>query len=235
MNGQTLAPGYRYEADQLDEAAWNRTLELFEDANVYQTWAYDEARCGRKNISQLIVKRQGEVVAAAQARIVKIPGIRAGIAYVRWGPMWRRRNTEAEPEVLRQALRAVRAEYARRRGLVLRLYPILFRESSHGEAAIMEEEGFSRVENERTDRTLVLDIRRPMEELRKGMRQHWRRYLKVAENSDLEVTEGSDDHLFAEFVSIYREMVGRKRFLEPNKIEDFRAINRGYQSLTRCG
>ena len=226
MKSQMLATGYHYETDGVDEAAWYGTLDLFADANIYQTWAYDEARCGRGNISQLILKRNDEVVAAAQARIVKVPLIGAGVAYIRWGPMWRRRNMEPEPEALRQALRALRAEYAQRRGLVLRLYPILFRECSRETASILEEEGFSAVSNERADRTLVLDIARPAEELRKGLRQHWRRYLKIAENSDLEVLEGSDDRTFGQFVTIYREMVGRKRFLEPNNIEDFRTIQR---------
>lgn len=222
-----LAAGYLPEADTVDEATWYRILGQFEDANIYQTWAYDEVRCGRKNISHVLLKKDGRIVAAAQSRILKVPLLKAGIAYVRWGPLWRRHDEEASPETFRQAIRALRNEYACRRGLVLRLYPVLFRESSSGDfTSILAEEGFSCVPEEKPDRTLVLDLSRPIEELRKGLRPHWHRYLKVAERNGLEIVEGSDDTLFDGFLRIYREMVGRKRFIEPNDINDFKAMQR---------
>ncbi|MFI5073287.1 MAG: hypothetical protein ACHP8A_20675, partial [Terriglobales bacterium] len=84
-----LEEGYVSEVDSVDELNWDEVLGRFEDANIYQTWSYDESRFGRKNISHLLLKRGGEVVATAQARIVKLPFIKAGIAYVRWGPLFR--------------------------------------------------------------------------------------------------------------------------------------------------
>ena len=162
-------------------------------------------------------------MAVAQSRVVQLPLIRAGIAYVRWGPVWRRRNHPDDPEIFRQAIRALRNEYACRRGLVLRLYPALWQDGSSGFSSILSEEGFSSCKDS-PDRTLLLDLRRPLEELRKGLRPHWHRYLKVAEKNGLEIIEGSDDGLFRMFIKIYREMVGRKRFLEPNNIEEFRLI-----------
>jgi Acetyltransferase (GNAT) domain len=220
-----LAPGFVCEVDRMDEAAWCRVLEDFGDANIYQTWTYDEVRAGRKNISHLLLKKNGEVVAGAQARTVKLPFLQAGIAYVRWGPFWRRRGREADPEIFRQAIRALRNEYACRRGLVLRLFPALFRNNTEF-LSILDEEGFGQLNQERPDRTLLLDITRPLEELRAGLRQHWRRYLKVAERNNLEILEGTQDEFFEMFVGIYREMVSRKKFVEPNDIREFREIQR---------
>jgi lipid II:glycine glycyltransferase (peptidoglycan interpeptide bridge formation enzyme) len=218
-----LGPGYGVEIDAVDETAWHRILQEFNDANIYQTWPYDEVRAGRDNISHVVVKKEGETVAAAQARIVKLPLIGAGIAYVRWGPLWRRRSSEPDAASFRQAIRALRNEYACKRGLVLRLRPVLFREVSSDFASILAEEGFS-AGAETPDRTLRLDLTKTTEELRKGMRPHWRRYLKVAEKSDLEIVEGSADPLFEEFIGIYRELVGRKAFAEPNDIREFRSV-----------
>ena len=193
----------------MDEACWHQILEEFNDANIYQTWSYDEVRGGRDNISHVVLKKDGEVVAAAQARIVKLPLIGAGIAYVRWGPLWRRRSLEPDADLFRQAIRALRNEYACKRGLVLRLRPVLFREVSSDFASILAEEGYSAGDGA-PDRTLRLDLTKTAEELRKGMRPHWRRYLEVAEKSDLEIVEGSADALFEEFITIYRELVSRK-------------------------
>jgi hypothetical protein len=228
LNGlpvRELDPGYSVAVDRLDETSWCQIIGRFEDANIYQTWTYDEVRCGRSNISHLLLKRAGEVVAAAQSRIVKVPLVKAGIAYVRWGPLWRRTDETADPEIFRQAIRALRYEYCHKRGLVLRLYPVLFQESGSGFASILAEEGFGKSAG-RPDRTLVLDTGKPIEELRSGLRPHWRRYLKVAEKNGLEIIEGSDDALFESFVGIYKEMVGRKKFSEPNDIREFRMIQR---------
>ena len=218
-----LETAFSSEVDGLREEGWYDLLDQFDDANLYQTWAYEEVRCGRRNISHLILKQGNEVVAAAQARIAKLPLLGVGVAYVRWGPVWKRRGHAHDPEIFRQAIRALRNEYACRRGLVIRLYPFLFQDGTCNFASILEEEGFSAC-NDQPDRTLLLDLTRPLDELRKGLRPHWHRYLKVAEKNGMEIVETQDDGPFHGFIAMYREMVGRKRFLEPNNIEDFRLI-----------
>jgi peptidoglycan pentaglycine glycine transferase (the first glycine) len=218
-----LFPCYSSEVDTVDEPGWYRLLETFDDANIYQTWSYDEVRCGRENISHLLLKKNGEIVAAAQSRIAKLPLVKAGVAYIRWGPLWHRQDHEWNLDTFRQAIRALRNEYACKRGLVLRLRPALFSDTSSCFASILAEEGFSSSKG-RPERTLLLDVNQPLEGLRKGLRPHWHRYLKVAEKNGLEIVEGSDDNLFEAFVGIYREMVGRKRFIEPNDIREFRLI-----------
>lgn len=218
-----LDPGYSVDIDAVDETCWHQILEDFSDANIYQAWAYEEVRSGRNNISHVVLRKNGQAVAVAQARIVKVPLIGSGIAYVRWGPLWRRRSRKADVEVFRQAIRALRNEYACARRLVLRLRPVLFRELSSDFASMLAEEGYC-AGTEAPDRTLRLDLTKTIEELRNGMRPHWRRYLKVAEKSGLEIVEGSADGLFEEFIGIYRELVSRKAFAEPNDIREFRSI-----------
>src|SRR2546428_38139 len=121
-----LASGYTSEIDTVDEPIWTRTLQDFDDANIYQTWSYAAVTRGRQNTSHLLLKENGDIVAVAESRIAKLPLTDIGIAYVRWGPLWRRRNAEADAETFRQAIRGLCNEYAYRRGLVLRVYPIIF-------------------------------------------------------------------------------------------------------------
>jgi lipid II:glycine glycyltransferase (peptidoglycan interpeptide bridge formation enzyme) len=221
-----LRPEYVAEFDNITETAWCELLKQFNDASVYQTWTYDEVRSGRKNISHLVLKKNGTIVAIAQARLMRIPLLGAGVAYIRWAPMWRSRTRPNDVEDFRQAVRALRNEYACKRGLVLRLYPNLFRQPDSTAAMILAEEGFAWLIETRPDRTLRFDITRPLEDIRKTMRQHWRRSLKSAEKAPLEIVEGTDDILFDQFVTMYREMLSRKKFVEPNDIEQFRAIQR---------
>jgi len=221
-----LDTSYSSEVDSVDEESWYGLLRQFDDANIYQTWAYGLVRNGRQNISHLLVKEGGKVVAVAQSRIVKTPLIGAGIAYVMWGPLWRPQEARADAEVFRQAIRALRNEYVCRRGLLLRLHPILFDDDSPCFLSILEEEGFGRAGLEVRPRTIIMDLSRSLDEIRRELRPHWQRELKVAEKQKLEIIEGSEDEVFEMFIQIYREMVARKKFREPNDIDEFRVVQR---------
>ena len=221
-NRRELDAGYSVEVDAVTEGRWYDVLEEFSDANIYQTWAYEATRARLQKMSHLVLRKDGAVVAAAQARLVALPFIKAGIAYVRWGPMWRRRSLPPDADVFRQAVRALRNEYACRRGLVIRLRPALFKEFSPEFAAILADEGYAS-RREPPERTLHLDLTRSTGELSAAMRPHWRRQLRKAEKGGLEVVEGAADPLFGDFIRLYREMVRRKRFAEPNDISHFRS------------
>jgi len=218
-----LGSGYEVEVDTLNEHTWCQLLQEFDDASIYQTWPYVAVTAGSRNMSHLLLKKNGEVVAAALARIAKLPLTRIGVAYLRWAPLWRRRGFEANPEVLRYALRALRNEFACKRGLVLRFFPLVFEDESSVQA-ILAEEGFTSVENEGRGRTILMDLTPTLENLREGMGRNWKRNLKQAEQNGLEIVEGTDDELFRTFVDVYKQTVLRKGFAEPNDINQFRLI-----------
>lgn len=220
---RNLDPSYTSDVNTVDEQTWCQILQEFDDANVYQTWAYTAVTSGR-NMSHLILRKNGDIVAVAQARIAKLPVINVGIAYIRWGPLWRRRATEANAETFRQAVRALRNEFSCKRGLVLRLFPIIHDDDPPYLSAILAEEGFSLTCEETRSRTILMDLTPPLEVLRQGMKPHWKRELKLAERNALEVIEGTDDALFATFIDMYREMVSRKKFVEGNDVNQFRLM-----------
>lgn len=221
-----LDAGYRVEVDEVDEATWYQLLDQFDDANIYQTWAYGSVRSGHRNNSHLLLKRQGRVVAMAQSRIAKAPVVGAGMAYVMWGPIWKLKDERSDPTVLRQAVRALRNEYSVTRGLLVRLYPVLFEEEHGWVLPILEEEGFIRVGDGGRSRTILMDVTPSEDELQERMFPHWRRELKVAAKQDVEITEGQDDDLFEKFIDMYKEMVARKKFQEPNDIREFQDMQR---------
>jgi lipid II:glycine glycyltransferase (peptidoglycan interpeptide bridge formation enzyme) len=121
-------------------------------------------------------------------------------------------------------LRALRNEYACKRGLVLRSFPLAFDQDPPEFAAILAEEGFFSLANQAPSRTILMDLNPSLPELREGMDARWRRNLKLAERSSLEIVEGTQEELIAQFIVIYQEMVARKQFAEPNNIHEFKLI-----------
>lgn len=217
-----LALGYTIEVDAVNERDWYERLQEFEDANIYQTWAYAQVTWGLNNTSHLVVKKDGRAVALAQVRIARIPPCNIGIAYVLRGPVWRRKAMAPDEEALRQVLRALRNEYACKRGLLLRLAPLMFANESEHNSRTFCEESYELKQNSKL--TILMNLSASIDELRCGLHRNWKRNLRTAEGHGLEVVEGESDDLLRGVIEIYREMVDRKRFLEPNDIEKFRQI-----------
>ena len=221
-----LEDGYNAEFDTVDKHEWYEIIDQFSDANLYQTWSYDAVRCGENNISHFVLRLANKIVAAAQARIVRIPILGLGAAYIRWGPLWQLRDQETDPIAFQMAARVLRNEYVCQRGLILRIFPILYDENSHSFLETLQQEGYTPTPKKSSQRTLIMNIQPPIEDVRKNFKQKWRNCLNKAERNQLELTQGTEERLFADFIGIYRELLQRKKFEEPNDINEFRIIQR---------
>jgi lipid II:glycine glycyltransferase (peptidoglycan interpeptide bridge formation enzyme) len=219
-----LSERYSCEIDIATEQTWSELLLTFEDGNIYQTWQYAAVVGDKRNLSRMVLKLDGTVVAMAMVRVKKIPVLGFGVAYVFWGPLWRRKGFEPDTEHFRQAVRAIRNEFVCKRGMTLWVLPLLVDDASAFYDAILAEEGLSATEEVVRGRTIVMDVSPQLNDLRDGMASHWKRELKVAEKNKLRLVEGTDEELFERFIEMYREMVSRKKFVEPNNIYQFKEI-----------
>ncbi|MDE3108557.1 MAG: hypothetical protein KGL02_01335, partial [Acidobacteriota bacterium] len=218
--------GWRVEVDRVAASDWSALLDLFDDANIYQTAAYGGVRWGEKNLSRVVLKRDGEVVAAAQLRIIRPTPLKFGIAYLRWGPLLQRRGLPLDPEIAGQMASALENEYLKKRKLFLRILPNAFEGSP--QAAIVRS-AFGRFAAEPFDesnlyRTFVVDLAPQPLVLRKNLDPKWRNKLSNAERSNLEVLSGSGTDEFKLFRQIYDEMLKRKKFDTTVDIDEFERI-----------
>ena len=217
------------EIDQVTESEWNRLLPLFADASIYQTWAYGAVSWGERNLSHLLLKQNDQVVGMAQFRIVRLPLLSCGIAYLRWGPLCRRRDGTAAPEIVLPALlKAITNEYACRRRLLVRILPNLFQDDPTAPAfeAACAELDFQPGTGITPYRTIRVDLSLAPELIRKRLDQKWRNQLNAAERNGLTIREGTGEDLFSEFTTIYRELLARKQFETTVDIDEFARIQR---------
>jgi len=220
---QMATPDLTVEVDGTSPAEWSELLERFEDANIYQTWAYGAVSWGEKNLSHLVLKRCGVPAAMAQVRLVRIAGIKWGIAYLRWGPVCHLKQTDLDPGLVNAVGAALRAEYVQRRHMFLRVLPNAFFETPR---AVAFQSAFADFRTEpfgsgQTYRTLVLDLAPPLEQLRKGFDQKWRNCLNRAEKNGLNLVEAGGADAFPAFIKIFDEMMARKKFETSTNIHDF--------------
>jgi len=205
---------YRGDIDAVTAAEWSELLGRFEDANLYQTWSYGAVRWGEENLSHLILRRNREVVGLAQVRIVCSPLVKRGVAYLRWGPLCELCGHELELETTRQMALALYEEYVRKRRLFLRILPNAFAGSQRAGLFQTAFSQFSKASSNHanTERTFLLNLSPPLEELRKKLDQKWRNQLNRAEKNNLTLVEGSGAAEYHIFQQIYEKMWSRKQF-----------------------
>lgn len=220
----SLPHGFTVEVDNVDKAGWHDVLDRFSDANIYQSWSYEAMRGGEQGTSRLVLRKGVEVVAAAQARIVKTPLVNVGVAYFRWGPVWRTRARAPDPQCLALTLACIRDEYVRRRGLSVRILPYLHSDQREALQPVLTNAHYDLLPAETPQRTLLIPLAASLPELRVRLEQKWRNCLNRAEKNELVIEEGTDDELFEQFIRIHQEMRDRKRFEAMSDVNAFRAI-----------
>jgi lipid II:glycine glycyltransferase (peptidoglycan interpeptide bridge formation enzyme) len=218
-----LTSEWQVEVDRWTPDEWSQMLDLFNDANIYQTWPYGRVRWGRKNLSHLVLKRGGEVFGMAQLRIVRPTKFKFGIAYLRWGPLCERRGKPLNSEVVTRMAGALYAEYVRKRRLFLQILPNAFVGSPR---ATVIQSALCRFDPKpgspnNTYRTFLLDLAPGLDELRQGLDKKWRNQLSRAEKNNLTVTAGSGSSEFRTFCLIYNQMRKRKAFETTVDVEEF--------------
>lgn len=217
---------YTMESGQFDDRCWYEIMQRFDEANLYQTPSFDMVGLGPQNYKHLILKRRNEIIAAAQARVIKLPLIKAGIAYVLWGPMWNQKGIPADPTIFRQVIRALRNEFSVRRGLELRVFPPVFQRQNDFLKQIILDEGFCSHDDGKTNRTLIIDLAPSLQEIRAFLDQKWRNCLNRAEKNGFELIEGEEDYLFDEIAKIQSEMANRKGITDLGDVEHLKKVQR---------
>ena len=217
---------YRVEIDTVTAAEWSELLGRFADANLYQTWSYGAVRWSEKNLSHLVLRRNGEVAGLAQVRIVCSPLVKRGVAYLRWGPLCQLRGHELELETTRQMALALHEEYVKKRCLFLRVLPNAFVSSPRANIFHTAFSTLGKVSSRpaNPERTFLLDLSPSLEELRKKLDQKWRNQLNRAEKNNLTIVAGNGGAEYRVFLQIYEKMWSRKRFDTTVDVNEFGRI-----------
>jgi len=220
---------YQVEVDQVTREQWAEIIDQFDDATIYQTWSYGSIRWSENSISHILLKRQDELVAAAQLRIVVLPFFKTGIAYLPEGPLWNHRDRTTNVSDLITITHAIIKEYVQKRGLYLRIIPSIVDDEKHDVRSLLEETGLRWQTAIPGYRTFLVDVSLPVDEIRKSFRGNWRGHLNKAEKNDLEIVQGDSDELYLVFTKMYKEMHQRKRFKEQVDVDEFRDIQHGFK------
>lgn len=212
---------YKLIVDSIRREEWEELASHFGDYSIYQTWPYQQVRAEMdgQEVSRMIIKDDNEnVVSMCQIRIKHVKPLGLKIGYARWGPFIRRKDGTLT--VSSEVLNSFRRAYLGPRINVLRILPnVCNDESGRAVARLIESSGFYRVKNVRPHHTMFLPLDYSEAALRKRLHQSWRRQLRKAEKSGLEIVECDSDESFGILGKLYLETLQRKGFkgLDPQE------------------
>ena len=163
----------------------------------------------------------------AQLRIVRPTPLKFGMAYLRWGPLWKRRGQPLDPEVPIRMARAIEDEYLGKRKLFLRILPNAFAGSPRA-ASISSGLFEVRLRNQvnlttPTERLSWISLP-SLEELRGRLDKKWRNQLSRSEKNNLTVISGNGSEEYQAFCEIYSQMRKRKAFETTVDADEFGRI-----------
>lgn len=205
---------------------WDKAVSEFDDGNIYQTIAYQANRWRNENLEILAIDNDGSIIAGALVIVFKLPAPMRGIAYVPWGPLWRKKGESPDFSVLEMIVAFLQDMYVYKRGYYLQLFPNVFKSTPDAQNMlnILTNRGFRH--RTRLGRTILLDITPPLDEILRSSERKWRQTLGYAQKKGLEVVEDSTVDGLKKGLEIYkqmRKMKGFKEFSDPYILPDVQA------------
>jgi GNAT acetyltransferase-like protein len=224
-----LAPSlasYRCEIVAEPGAEWDRLAADFADMCLEQTAAFAGSRFGAARSTGVILRAaaSAEPVGMALAVVATLPVIGLGLAYVKFGPLWRRRGAPADPAHLALMLEALKQEFAQKQKLAVRLMPpadpgferewkdALARAHFTFHAAAPDPERY------------LVDLTLSEGDQLKSLGSKWRYNLAKSAMGELDIREVGLEEGLPEFLALYRDMLSRKQFDDRHGVEDLPAI-----------
>jgi hypothetical protein len=226
VDAPPLAPSLgRFHCEIVEQvgAAWDALAAGFTDFCMEQSFAFTGSRWSKLRAVGLILREDGaaEPAAMALALIATLPVLGIGLAYVKFGPLWRRAGKPADRAVLFAALDALKQEFGIRRRLVVRVLPPA--DPDHDWSETLKRANFT-LHKALSDRERYLvDLTLSEEEQLASLGAQWRANLKKA-SQELVIEEPDLKTGIPVFVDLYKNMLARKRFTDRHGLEDLPAI-----------
>jgi hypothetical protein len=203
--------GYSVEVDSIADAEWDRIVAGFADSHPEQTACYARHHWKSRD-SHLLLRQNGVPVAGARIALVKLPVVGRGLAFLRFGPFWRRREVAMDGQTYRTMISALVHEYCTRRGHCLTVLPRPHPRFHLTESLLLREQGFVRRREIRDAERYVVDTTLDDTAQMASLAQKWRYNLRQALNRPLEVRFTEEPAEIRAFQHLYKMMMERKHF-----------------------
>jgi hypothetical protein len=228
----------RYEVtiDEMSPTEWELAARAFADHSIYQTWAYQQGRAetDHQQVHRVVIRDEsGAVCSLCHVRVKAVEAVRLRVGYVQWGPLLRLKTGQTTCSV--EMFVALREALLQKGVNILRLAPNLPADDAASAAvAMLGEAGFEPASGVPPYRTFRVDTHDNEEGIRARLRKSFRRDLKKAEETGLQVEHSHSEEAGQILESLYRILLDRKHFkgLDPQEFTQIQPALSEAEKLT---
>jgi hypothetical protein len=193
---------------------WLEVSSQLDDLNLLQTWAYGEAKA-RTDVWRVergvFEDDNGQIVGGYQALVRNLPIIGGGLVWINRGPLLVRNENANKPEILKEIYSLLRTLYVENQGMYLRVAPMHGAELHKGTSNEYHLHGY-RSTGFSGWASSILNISRPLEEIRRNFKAKWRGHLNKGERGNLEILSDIDGDIIAEFLEGHARLLSERQF-----------------------
>ncbi len=167
------SPGtdFRTLAGTIPDDEWDRRLARFADASLDQSAIYSQSRWGSNRDSHFTLIDHDRPAAMARLVTFAAPIIKRGLAFVKFGLVWRSLDATPDIAIYRRMIAALCAEYCERRGLLLTIQPRPSPVTQEDEESALHDQDFVQRRPMKSPERFFVDLRISAEEQRKSLSQ----------------------------------------------------------------
>jgi lipid II:glycine glycyltransferase (peptidoglycan interpeptide bridge formation enzyme) len=199
-----MVNGFRAVDEREAAASWDAWLSGFEARGIRQSRAWGLHKVGGWTPARFALFEDGSPAAMALVLIRRAPLGAATLAWANAGPVFR------DASALADFLKGLTAHFSAVPRSVVRVAPRVAAEPALAKA--LEDAGFTPARSPLdSGRTVVLDLRKSLEELRAGLDRKWRNQLKKAEAASPIFEFGSGQPLLERFLRLHAQTRERKK------------------------
>lgn len=208
---QGLAPGIEVAVDAVDQRGWEEFATRFADVSYDQTALFSEHQWPGRT-SRIQVFEHGQPIGGAVVVQIVPPMFSSGIAYLKFGPMWRLAGENHSARRYETVMRAIINEYTHKRGHQL---VVLQRPSPYVgtlESQVLTRLGFAAKREMYDPNRYLVNCTLSEEEQLKSLQQKWRYNLKKSWKNGITVHSGTSEDDIWQFTELHSLMKDRKQF-----------------------
>lgn len=212
---------------------WDEIASQFADLIAEQMGSFNTGHWGEENMEFAVIRDGSKLLGGAAVIVKSVPFTNTGIAILKWGPLCQVKGQVFSVHDYCTVVDCLKQEYSVKRKFHLTIMPYAKPEVSEKCESSLLAMGFTIGEGLPAPERYIVNVGQDSEMLKASLDQKWRYNMRKAFKNNIEIKLVDAREGLEEFLSLYQQMIERKKFLDASAIGALEGIVHNSPAATR--
>ncbi|MEM9331285.1 MAG: peptidoglycan bridge formation glycyltransferase FemA/FemB family protein [Pseudomonadota bacterium] len=203
---------------------WDNLASQFKDIIPEQMASFNLGHWGEGKVEFITFWKNSTLAGGAVLIVREIPLTGSGIAILKWGPLCWLKGRDWDHELYHALVAKLKDEICHKRNLHLTIMPSARPIEKDEREDILLALGFKRGAGLAAPERYLVNVKEDPRSLMKNLDQKWRYNLRKALKNDFKIEIATPERGLDAFLTLYRQMMDRKQFLDASAIDALEKI-----------